>query len=279
MIFYQKLKMTTIKNGKYIMLMVATNNSIQIPMSRWQAGAIHFGISVLIIFIIGIVLLNTWYPLNFITVSGGLYLMTILAVVDACIGPLLTTIVFKTGKPSLKFDLTVIVLLQIIAMGYGLYSIYLARPVFLLFAVDRFELINAAEIMDKDLAEAKYPEFRTLSITGPVIGAIQKSNDPQVRKQALFEWLPQGLDYKNFPKYYVPYIIMAKEAVAKGKTHDTWKPLDKPAHLILDDYLRQHNLQSSHIKLLPLSGKRTDKTILIDSTSGVIRGIVNIDPW
>lgn len=259
--------------------MIITNNAIQLPMSRWQAGAIHFGISVLIVFIIAIVLLNTWYPLDFITVSGGLYLMTILAVVDACIGPLLTTIVFKIGKPSLKFDLTVIALLQIIAMGYGLYSIYLARPVFLLFAVDRFELINAAEIMEKDLAEARYPEFRTLSITGPVIGAIQKSNDPEVRKQALFEWLPQGLDYKNFPKYYVPYTMIAKEAVAKGKSRDTWKPLDKQANMVLDAYLHKHNLQASHIRLLPLSGKRTDKTILIDSITGEIRGIVSIDPW
>jgi hypothetical protein len=38
---------------------------------------------------------------------------------DLALGPLLTLIVFEPGKPSLKFDLSCIVLLQLGALLYG----------------------------------------------------------------------------------------------------------------------------------------------------------------
>lgn len=248
-------------------------------MSRWKAAAIHFGISILIIAIVAILLLLTWYPINLIRASGGLYLIIILASVDACIGPLLTMIVFKVGKPGLKFDLTIIALLQLIAMGYGVYSIYWARPVFLVFAVDRFELVRAIEIAPESLAEAKYPEYKKLSLTGPITAAIRRPNDPEERNKMLFVFMPQGLDYKNFPKYYVPYAEIAKEALIRAKAPVDWKPNDAKAHAALTAYLHSHKLQASQIKLLPLTAKKQDQTVLIYSDSGLIQGILNVDPW
>lgn len=248
-------------------------------MSRWKAASIHLGVSIFVVLVLGILLLTTWYPPNFARAAGGLYLILILASVDACIGPLLTMIVFKVGKPGLKFDLTVIILLQLAAMGYGLYSIYWARPVFLVFAVDRFELINASEISKKALTESKYPEYRTLSLMGPVTVAIRRPNDPEERKKMLFELIPQGLDYKNFPKYYVPYTEMMQDALLKAKAPADWKPNDPKAHSALAEYLRDYKLTESQIKLLPLAAKKTDQTVLIYSDSGKIQGILNVDPW
>ena len=62
------------------------------------------------------------------------------------LGPLLTLIAFKSGKPSLKFDLSCIVLLQLGALLYGGTLFHQQRPAFVVFGVDRFTTIPAAEV-------------------------------------------------------------------------------------------------------------------------------------
>lgn len=59
---------------------------------------------------------------------------------------LLTLIVFKSGKPSLKFDLSCIVLMQLAALIYGGTIIYQQRPEFVVFGTDRFTTVTAADV-------------------------------------------------------------------------------------------------------------------------------------
>lgn len=73
-------------------------------------------------------------------------MLRILAGVDVVLGPLLTLIVFKPGKPSLKFDMSVIVLVQLVALLCGATIIYQQRPTFTVFGMDRFSSIPAKEV-------------------------------------------------------------------------------------------------------------------------------------
>ena len=68
-----------------------------------------------------------------------------LVLVDVIIGPLLTLLVYKKGKKSLKFDLSVIVLVQICAFVYGAHSIYQGKPSLVVFNYDGFELVSENE--------------------------------------------------------------------------------------------------------------------------------------
>lgn len=249
-------------------------------MSRWRAAFIHLGLSISTVLLIAIALLSTWYPLSLLEAVGGLGLIGILAGVDACIGPLLTLVVFKTGKRGLTFDLTVIAILQLMALGYGLYSIYLARPVFLLFSVDRFELVQASELTPANLSAAKYPEYRVLPLTGPVIAGIKRATDPEERRKMLFEYIPQGLDYRHFPRYYVPYADVTKEAIAAAQSPKNWQPTAmQQAQATLNDYLKGHGLQPSQVKLLPLAAPKLDMTVLINGESGAVLDFLAVDPW
>ena len=73
--------------------------------TRWQASATHLLISVAIAAVALFVLLRVWYPPPLFTAEGGNDLLFILVAVDVVIGPLITLIVFKSGKPGLRFDL------------------------------------------------------------------------------------------------------------------------------------------------------------------------------
>jgi len=99
--------------------------------------------------IVGAVLVfmgTVWYRWPLFRIAGGSGLTLILAGVDMTLGPLITLVVFKSGKKGLKFDLAVIALLQATALAYGVHVVYAARPVYLVFAFDRFNVMTAEDI-------------------------------------------------------------------------------------------------------------------------------------
>ena len=122
-------------------------------MSRLQAFLVHLSLSAAVVGSGFAIVFFIWYPQPYFEVVGAWYLIRILFIVDVVLGPLLTFIVFKPGKPGLKFDLTVIALVQVAALMYGATIIYQERPYYLVFAVDRFELVARKDL---DLSGIKY---------------------------------------------------------------------------------------------------------------------------
>ena len=111
-------------------------------MSRYRASLIHLLISGLLVGnVIGVVLW-VWYPSPTFEAVGAFSIIRLLIGVDLILGPLLTLIVFKQGKPGLKFDLTVIALTQIAALVYGTYTLYKEKPDYMVFSIDRLEFVS-----------------------------------------------------------------------------------------------------------------------------------------
>ena len=75
----------------------------------------------------------------------------ILIGVDLVLGPLLTLIVYKQGKPGLKFDLSFIAAVQVAALIYGSYTLHSERPHFLVFAIDRVTLVALSGIDESSM--------------------------------------------------------------------------------------------------------------------------------
>jgi hypothetical protein len=248
-------------------------------VSRWKASAIHLAISALIVSILGALLALTWYPPAYALAAGGFGLIGILAGVDACLGPLLTLIVWDIKKPSLRSDMGVILFIQLLGLGYGLYSIYWARPVYMVFVTDRFDLVAAASIPDGELAKARREEFQSLPLTGPKIIAAQRPTDTGERNRLLFSALSGGADLPQIPQYYVPYTEMSAEVVRKAQPLSQLMQRGTETRDTLTAYLERNKLDSSKVKFLPLRAKQHDQTVLIDNATGEVLGIVNIDPW
>jgi hypothetical protein len=248
-------------------------------MCRWKAAAIHLSISILIVSTLAMLLALTWYPPAYAWAMGGLGLMAILAGVDVCLGPLLTLIVWDIRKASLRFDMAVIVLIQSLGLGYGLYTIFLARPVYMVFTKDSFHLVTAPDIEIGELDKAKRKEFKSLPLTGPKIIAVKGPTDTGERNRLLFSALSGGADLPQMPQYYVPYAEMSAEAVRRGQPLSQLVQRDAETRDALSSYLEEKRLDLSKIKFLPLRAKKHDQTVLIDNATGEVLGIVNIDPW
>lgn len=247
-------------------------------MSRWKAFAIHFSISLLIGATILALLFWVWYPAPYFAASGGKNLTLILLGVDLVLGPLLTLVVFKAGKKSLRFDLSVIALLQVAALAYGLHVIVQARPVFIVAAIDRFNLVAANEIEAADLAKGREPAFRHLSWTGPqlVAARLPEKQDDRLNPLTVFT---TGKDIYHYPELYVDYASEVSILLTRAK------PLAKlreshPQHAaVINEWLQTHQRREDDLLWLPVLARNTGMTMLLDSKSGMPLQALLIDSW
>jgi len=136
---------------------------------KLKASGTHFFFSAVIIFAFVALAYYVWFTPAFFTVLGALTPLKILVLVDVVIGPLLTFVVYKKGKKTLKMDMAVIILIQVAALVYGAYSTYQGRPVLMYMDENSYGLV-----LQKDLQEVRItqPELQTGPFNKPKIGVI-----------------------------------------------------------------------------------------------------------
>jgi hypothetical protein len=247
-------------------------------MSRWKAAAIHLTISATIGLIVGALLFGVWYPPPYFHAAGADVLVLLMVSVDLTLGPLLTLVVFKSGKRGLKFDLAVIAVAQTIALVYGMSIVLKSRPVFLLAVIDRFELIAASDLAPADLAEGSAPEFRSLSWTGPRLGAAQKPKDWHARNDILFG-KTGGKDIDVLPKYYVDYARAAPDLLKRAKALDALPLRDDEARELLAMAVRKTGEPADHLVFVPIAARKGALVMLLDRDDGRPLRAVPINPW
>ena len=97
-------------------------------MTKRNAFLIHLGFSLLIFLILLLMIVYVWYPAPYFDASYRMKWIKIIAFVDVVLGPVLTLIIFKPGKPHLKMDMTVILLVQLSALSWGVYNAWSIHP-------------------------------------------------------------------------------------------------------------------------------------------------------
>ena len=113
--------------------------------NRYSASALHLALSLLVFLSLVAVMYFYWFPGELFFMDGGYEGIKLVAMVDLVLGPLLTLLLFKRGKPSLVFDLSVVACLQIAALAYGFYATYNQRIVAFVYAENRFNTLTIAE--------------------------------------------------------------------------------------------------------------------------------------
>jgi hypothetical protein len=246
-------------------------------LNRWQAAAIHLALSALIAAMAFGLIIALWYPGAYFEAMGGRSLLIILVSVDICIGPLLTLVVFNPAKKELRRDLAIIAAIQLAALAYGAWVTFGARPVYLVFAKDHFDVVAANELDPADLAQAR-PEFQGLSLTGPRIVGVRMPEDPAER-QAVIAGLLVAKDLQNFPKYYLPYNEMS------GEVNKAAKPLNSivKKHPEAIDAIRAAAVEAgrpeSLLLYVPLRARLRAMTAVLDARDFHVITIAPIDPY
>ncbi len=140
-------------------------------MSRLQAALIHLGISLLAFAGIVYLVMVRWYPDFLFQTDGGWQGLRILLGVDLVLGPLLTFIVYRAGKPGLRFDLSVIGIVQVSCLAAGLWIVHSERPLAIVYVDGGFFSVNAksfdevgAPVPDLDSMPGNHPKWVSVNV-------------------------------------------------------------------------------------------------------------------
>lgn len=239
---------------------------------RLKFFLIHLSISLIIaLSVVGLVFF-AWYPTPLVTAVGVTQIFLMMLSIDVIVGPLLGLLVYKEGKKTLKFDLSIIIAIQISALCYGLYSIEQGRPAWLVYNVDRFELVRKNEIVDQNINQTN-TQFQQPSWLKPQFVATEFSKNTQQRNDDIFAEVLGGISLAQRPERYVDF--------AQAK-----KQMQQRAQKI--ELLQQYNNKTKVEKILakypqataflPMKANAVDMTVLIDIKGQVVK-IVDLRPW
>jgi hypothetical protein len=252
---------------------------------RWWRGAgrrvkaplLHALASLVVAVTVSVIIFVLWFPGALATVAGGAALFLILTTVDVISGPMLTAVVANPAKPRRDFgrDVFVIAIVQLVALAYGVYVLSLARPVVLVFEVDRIRVLSAAEVDGQELSGAP-EELRKLSWTGPRVIA---AATPTTREEMLkaIDLAIGGLDIGNLPKNWRPYESQATSAWNRAKPAPQ---LESRYPAVRDELARvaeRTHVPVDELRFLPLVGRQSGGSVILAPPGARVVEVLSVD--
>lgn len=237
---------------------------------KLKAFAIHLAISLILVLSTYVVIHFLWYPAPLFKATNAGKILVMILIVDLILGPLLTLVVYKKHKKTLKMDLTIIALIQLSALIYGLYSLYEARPVFIAYVVDRFDLVRANDILEVDEQIYHLPKL------GPEYTYVDLMELNATEKlDSILDETTYNISPAQRPKFYNNFELAKPLIIEKSQNLILLNDYNNPTEVkkILQKYPKADSF-------LPLKANAVDMTALIDKKhNGNLIAVVDLRPW
>lgn len=251
---------------------------LAIPLPRrFKAAGVHLLGSAVLAALAGVAIFLFWFPAPFDAVAGGVELFVLVMSVDVVAGPALTFVAASPDKPRREFrrDLAVIVVVQLFALGYGIHTVSLARPVLLSFEVDRFRVVSAAEIDPASLEDAPVG-MRSLSWTGPRQIAAVKPSDPDQLFRSM-ELGMSGIDLSMDPRNWRPYDSHWEAAWQAGGSIERVIDRSPSVRGAVEKIAADAGLPTKSLRYLPLQSRKASWIVVLAQPGARIVGYLPVD--
>jgi hypothetical protein len=245
-----------------------------IDKTRFRASFIHLCISGVVGISLLVVFWFVWYPPPLFQAVGGSDIFLMLLGIDVVLGPMLTFIVFKKGKKSLAFDLLVIGIVQAVALAYGVFALFVARPVYVAALGHRFDVVQANDVDSDGLRLTK----KTLPLSGPVWIGTKRADDSKERERIMFSAIG-GIDYGHFPQHHQPIENMRDDILQSAQKLPQLKALNPGKEEDIDSWIYSHGVKSENVRFQGLRARAKDFTVMLDATTAKVIGIAPFKPW
>ena len=245
---------------------------------RLKAFAIHLSVSLFVALLASLLVFVVWYPYPYREISGGRELFLIVVSVDVVLGPLLTFSVFDRRKPKnhIFFDLCVIGLFQLAALGYGLWTVFVARPVHLVFEYDRFRVVHAIEVPEALLSKTPLG-INPLPLTGPTILSIRRASGSEVADVAMAEL--NGAPACARPDFWQPYSAARQDVLQHAKAISELKVRFPASIRLIEEGVVATGRRAEDLRYLPLYGRKKLWTVFVDSNTTEVLTVIPLDPY
>ncbi len=243
---------------------------------RLRASGIHLGICLAIAALAAAQIFLVWYPNPIQIAMGANQLFWLILGIDIVLGPLLTFVVFNPNKKSLKLDLSVIALVQLAALGYGMHAMYQGKAAYITFNKDRFAFASVNEVeSDWYNRPSLNKEFKpTDKFFAPKFAVVQWPKDVVGHNDLLFSNSFARVDA------YVPLEQGQEQIKLASKPYSELNKLNPNKTQELATVLQQWQAKGIQtVNWVPLLAEKEDMAVLIDASSGKFLEIARFNPW
>lgn len=246
--------------------------------AAFKAAGFHFCFSLLVGALAAALVFGLWFPYPYRELTGGRTLFMLVLGVDVVCGPLLTLVLFNPVKPRAELirDLGLVALIQLAALIYGMHSVALARPVHMVFEVDRLRIVTAAEVEPKDLAKAQ-PPWNRLPWTGPTLIGIREIINSDDMVQSLDLSL-QGNEPSQRPHWWQDYGLSKDVVLKRSKPMAALRAKHPLKSKEIDLAVASSGQAEAGLRWLPLTSFRvTEWVALIDAKTALPLAYLPLD--
>jgi hypothetical protein len=253
------------------------------PLTFWrdrlQASAIHLALSFSIAMLAATLVFGVWYPYPYREISGGRELFLLVVAVDIILGPLITLIVFSRTKPrsELRRDLAVVAVLQLSALGYGVWTVSVARPVHMVFEYDRFRVVHAIDVAPELLAHTP-SSINALPLTGPTLLALRPFKDEKEKMDATLAAL-QGVSLASRPDLWQPYAQSIPDVLKVASPAMELKTRFPNRMAEIERSLADAGRTPEDVLFLPMVGRKSFWTAFLDPITADIVATMPLDSF
>lgn len=246
---------------------------------RFKASGIHLTISLVIAAMAAALVFGLWYPYPYREISGGRELFSILVVVDVILGPLITFSVFNRSKPwtELRRDLAIVGMLQLGALGYGVWTVFAARPVHMVFEIDRFRVIHAIDI-PTELLDKTPSGIEALPLTGATFLGLRPFKDSSEQMETTMAAV-KGLHLGSRPDLWQTYAQSKADVLRAAKPLADLRLRMQSYTVEIDAAVGSTGRTLETLVYLPLVARKTFWTVLIDPQTANVVGYLPIDSF
>lgn len=243
------------------------------PKTRWQAFSIHLGLCAVLYVVLLYLILFHWYPQPYFAADGGWQGIRLITGVDLVLGPLLTLIVFKPGKPGLRRDLTLIGILQTVAIIWGTWLVYKQRTAMVTYAYGSFYTLNPEQLQN---AGGKAVEVAEQAETIPPYGFVRLPKDSRERTDFVLKTVLSGKLLQQLGDRYEPFgKSNFSEVLSHSLALDRFLTLENNQELV-DRFLARHGGTLEDYAFLPLIGRYQEPLLALRRNDGKILDTLNI---
>jgi len=258
-------------------------NMFSDPPSFWgdrlKASALHLGLSLCIAALAALLVFGVWYPYPYREISGGRELFLLVVAVDVILGPLVTFAVFSRTKPRTELlrDLAVVAALQLAALGYGLWTVMIARPVHMVFEYDRFRVVHAIDVVPELLPQAP-SDLVSMPLTGPTLLSLRPFRDDKEKMDATLAAL-QGADLGARPDLWQTYAKGVPDILKEAKPVSVLLARFPAQGDAIGRVLADAGRNIDGVVYLPMIGRNQFWTVFLDATTAQVVATMPLDSF
>lgn len=246
---------------------------------RLQASAAHLVISLVIAALAALLVLGVWYPYPYREISGGRELFFLIVTVDVILGPLITLAIFNRQKPwpVLRRDLLVISALQMAALVFGLHTVYITRPVHLVFEYYRFNVVHAIDVPKDRLSQAP-AMVEPMPVWGPTLLSLRPFKDNKEQSDATLDDLA-GLKLPARPEFWQPYELARAEVQKEAKPVVELMTRFPAEANTIRSAAQDAGRKAEDLVYVPMIGRKLFWTVLLDPATTQVVAYVPLDSF